>query len=420
MKDNFWPHPKQVKVLVESKRFCIMCSGVRSGKTAVGARLFRDRIARDRKEKYPDQSRQLRYWLVAPTFQLGRVQLREFVDALGGWKSPLIIDYSKTDKEFTLIGNIIVQCKTADNPLNLVAEGLYGVWIDEVARVDQEAWTGGLRMRLTDHEGWAIFTTTPLGRNWVYYDLVQKATVYTNSAGTYIPPNPDYSYHTWHTVDNPYVSSIEVAKAKAELPESYYRREYEASFDSFFGQVYPEFDRSIHITNSKPSNVVETRYGIDWGYRHSGCILVAQRDDKDVWWIVEEVCKEGVLKTGEGESWLKIAKSLYIKYGKQGKFFADSADQEAIEQFRRAGLPIYNADKNVLAGIEHIAKLLHVNPVSGTHLKVCNNCTKLIEQFGTYTWKDNTHKEEVNKENDDAIDALRYILYRKPTQAHLY
>lgn len=45
-------------------------------------------------------------------------------------------------------------------------------------------------------------------------------------------------------------------------------------------------------------------------------------------------------------------------------------------------------------------------------LLVSSNCTKLIRELETHYYKEGGKKDgEVNKENDDLLDALRYVIF---------
>ena len=403
---DYKPHPKQAAFHRESKRFASLVAGVRGGKTYAGAREFILRVYEDRARKNGD----LHYWCCAPTYAIGKIQQRDLFLALGGQGSPFVLKYKPSLKELYLNGgsrgDILVEFKTTERPETLVAAGIDGLWLDEVARMKEEAWLGGLRQRITDRAGWAIFSTTPLGRNWYYSQVIEKA----------LNGDPDYSYHSWFTSDNTAVPGLaeEVEKARKDLPEIYFRREYEASFDAFIGQIYTNFKYHIHITDKRPdkAKIVETRYGVDWGVKNPGVILVLQKDSDGIWWLQEEVYQSGVLSTGDMPiTWVKIAKKLRDKWG-DGRFICDH-DAEKVAHFRRAGLKTQLADKDVVSGIETVAKILEPDENGIPGIYINSSCKETIREFAGYRWKDSNSKEEPEKENDHAMDAMRYALHSK-------
>jgi phage terminase large subunit len=78
--------------------------------------------------------------------------------------------------------------------------------------------------------------------------------------------------------------------------------------------------------------------------------------------------------------------------------YADSARPDAIEEIRRAGYRIMNADKSVIAGI---------NKVKSNPLVITNNSLNLKREIKQYKWMDNKQDQPV-KFMDDALDAARY------------
>lgn len=95
-------------------------------------------------------------------------------------------------------------------------------------------------------------------------------------------------------------------------------------------------------------------------------------------------------------------------------YFADPADQGALEEMRLAGLAVANnIDKSINPGIQVIKKLLRVPGEPEPKLFVADECTPLIQEFQMYHFKLDTAGEvtEIPEEkNDHWLDALRYAL----------
>ena len=43
-------------------------------------------------------------------------------------------------------------------------------------------------------------------------------------------------------------------------------------------------------------------------------------------------------------------------------------------------------------------------------IRICNTCTDAIREFGLYRWNDSMHKDMPIKENDHAMDDIRYFV----------
>ena len=64
------------------------------------------------------------------------------------------------------------------------------------------------------------------------------------------------------------------------------------------------------------------------------------------------------------------------------------------------------ANNNVLDGIRTVGSLL-----SGDRLLICRSCKDIIREFGAYMWDTKAGEDAVIKENDHAMDDMRYFCY---------
>lgn len=407
---DYRPHAGQRRLHAGATRFVSVCAGVRSGKTHGVAREFLRRIYADRFWK----SGSLHYWAVAPTHDLTGVQQREILEVLGASKGGLVTALRKSERQLELKSDILIEFKSAHRPERLVGVGLDGLWIDEAARIDNEAWKGQLRMRLSDRLGWGLFSTTPLSRNWFYNEIWQRGEA-ENSLY-----DPHYSNVHFTTAQNTALPHLkkEVAQARRELPARYFAREYMASFEAFVGQVYEEFDRKIHLATPEqlPKSFDEVRVGVDWGFRNPGAMIVVGLDGDGTWWAVEEFYKQRlpVDSPTAGVSWVSVAKKMAEQW-RPAAFLCDPSRPEHIRAFCAAGLPAKAADNHVAAGIQRVATLLHVEAGSSPRLRFLQSLTQLLSEIVNYRWReDDPAAEEPVKENDHALDALRYALSAKP------
>ena len=91
--------------------------------------------------------------------------------------------------------------------------------------------------------------------------------------------------------------------------------------------------------------------------------------------------------------------------------FLDPSAASFHVELKRNKMPVRQADNDVLPGIRFVSTLL-----SQGNLVICNQCTNLIKSIESYTWSENAAKrgkDEPNKVNDHACDALRYVVYSK-------
>lgn len=421
-------HPAQRRVIDSIRRFVCAVAGARGGKTYVGARTFCRRVKRDldrylaagkrwRPAKTGTPEPALRYWVVAPTFDLcviAQQELSQLFEAYG-WRPRWT---GKQGRIFTRcwLGNrgVLIEFKSADRPHALVSVPLDGLWIDEAARLKPEAWLGNLRQRLSDRMGWALFTTTPLGPNWLFSEVFQRGAA--NDSRWHDPTKQDEDYESvhWTTADNPHPGvQADLAVLKRTLPKRYYDREALASFDAYRGQVYdigPE-----HIAEWTGGRFDRVFGGVDFGHGAPGAIeIIGVRNGRGGarYHIADERYAE---RLGTSE-WTQAAWGL-VTANNAKDLYADPAGAQQIRDWSDAGLPMrtHRRINDVKAGIRVIATLLKSRTPDGApRLTISPKCRDLIREIKAYRYREDSAGnalDEVVKENDHACDASRYGIF---------
>ena len=266
--------------------------------------------------------------------------------------------------------------------------------IDEVAMM-RNFWTNWqevIRPTLTDTRGEVMFISTPKGFNHFYelFNLELK--------------DRDYRSFKFTSYDNPYLPKDEIDKAKEELTEDRFGQEYMADFRKTEGLVYKEFDRTKHLFDDlEIPRVKDTFAGIDFGFTNPAAIITIKRDSDDNYWVMPEW-----YKTGQTDAQIaEYASGLSLNY-----CYPDPESPSGIKELKNHGLNIREVVKNkdsIKNGINRIRELLKANK-----LKIYKGNENLIWEFETYSYpeKKDMRNEEENpiKENDHALDALRYAL----------
>ena len=119
--------------------------------------------------------------------------------------------------------------------------------------------------------------------------------------------------------------------------------------------------------------------------------------------ILEEFYKRGVLQAAvveQDKAWNEIYQPYTIA--------VDAAAAGLIADLQDAGLPAEGAKGRVLDGITQVQKRLRVMGDGKPRLTVDPGCIETINEFESYAWK--PEKDEPQKENDHAMDALRYFV----------
>jgi PBSX family phage terminase large subunit len=268
--------------------------------------------------------------------------------------------------------------------------------IDEIASMRSFwlQWEEVLRPTLTDRKGDALFISTPKGFNH-FYDLYNKQAT-----------DRDYISFHFTSFDNPHLPVEELNKAKEELPEDRFAQEYLADFRKQQGLVYKEFSRERHLFNPDEVkiNSQEKIGGIDFGYTNPCAIIHIVRDYDSNYWVVDEY-----YQTQKTDA--QIAE--YAGTCGFNKVYPDPESPSAIAELRKKGIPVRDVVKNkdsIKNGIDKVRELF----ITGK-LKISQKCVNLIWELETYSYPDKkelrNEEEAPIKENDHALDALRYALY---------
>jgi len=117
-------------------------------------------------------------------------------------------------------GPVRVWFLSADNPDNIRGYGFQGIVVDEAAMISKDVWQYVLRPTISQTLGWAVFVSTPKGRNW-FYDLHTRGMD---------PFEEDYGSFVFPSNASPYFPESEWADAQRTLPADVFRQEYLAEF----------------------------------------------------------------------------------------------------------------------------------------------------------------------------------------------
>ena len=199
-------------------------------------------------------------------------------------------------------------------------------------------------------------------------------------------------------LDERYKNSIKAATPSGK----FYDRDILGLWTIAEGAIYADFDKDKHIVKQAPDNIVHYYAGVDWGYDHHGSIVILGETADGATYIVDGIAKQ----YEEIDYWVEQAHIFKAKYG-DIDFYADSARPEHVMRFDREGFKVHNARKEVIAGIEEVAKLWKNDRL----FYVQGSIPRFEDEIYQYKWKPNSQKDEPLKEWDDVLDGVRYAIY---------
>lgn len=374
-------HQTQKTVALDRHRFRVLCCGRRWGKTTLAIDQIKGRAA------IPNS----RIAYIAPTFQQARdIAWEQLKRDCSGAADTI----NESRLEIKLVNGSLIILRGWEAIETLRGQKFDLVVIDEVAMMRNFflQWQEVIRPTLTDTKGEGLFISTPKGFNH-FYELF-------NLEGK----DEDFKSFHYTTYDNPHIPPDEIDKAKKELPEDRFAQEYMADFRKTEGLVYKEFDRQRHTYTRLPElQFVKTFGGHDFGYTNPCASISIKKDRRGLYWVTDEWYRTGLTDAQQAD---------YVAALKWDECYPDPESPSGIQELRRRGVNVREVIKNkdsIKNGISVIRELLNTN-----RLHIHASCQNLIWEFETYTYPEPkpgiNEPENPLKENDHALDALRYAL----------
>jgi len=262
-KIEYKPHPKQELIHQSEARFRALCTGRRFGKSVLASREAIYNILIDGK----------RGWIVAPNYELTKKVFREVIIILNKVFPALIERQSEANTYIKLRNGSELVGKSADNPVSLLGEGLDFLIVDEAASIKREVWEEYLRPTLADRKGWALFISTPKGKNWFYEE-------YVRGKDRKVKHQDGWNYLT---SDNPYIPREEIAHAEKYLPERVFLQEFQGKFIEDIGGVFRGVRECVGGRLEEPDPNRSYVMGVDLAkYQDYTVVIVMDKVNKQV------------------------------------------------------------------------------------------------------------------------------------------
>ncbi len=282
--------------------------------------------------------------------------------------------------------------RSADNPTALLGADLAWCVGDEVGLWKKQAYDfliGRLRQPGYPHQ--AAFTFTPKGLNWCHEVLgVPRAGLRVIRATTLLNPFLDTGY---------YDRLIREYGKDTQL----WRQEVLGEYVAWEGLIYPQFSVDTHIIEP-PADIVTAVGGVDWGWTNPGVMLVLGVAADGTFHVLHETYE----REQPIEWWAAEAQRLTARYG-VSEWHCDPSEPGNIRALKVAGVEAVAANNAVVPGIAAASAR-----IASRELLLAPQCVETVRELQTYCWKtrpDGTQrKDEPEKHNDHAMDALRYAV----------
>ena len=372
------------------KRINLLEGSVSSGKTWISLVLWALWVG--------TSPRDGNYLMVAKTLTSLRRNCLDLLEDMVGTDN---FTYSLSKKEGTLFGRRVYLEGVNDARAESKIRGmtLTGAYCDEVTLFTEDFFSM-LLTRLRQPCAKMIGTTNPDSPyHWLkteYIDRAEKGEI-------------DMLVMKFLIDDNSFLPAEYIESVKKEHIGVFYDRFISGLWVVANGLVYPNFDEKRHVIHYVPPEEDNGLYyiSIDYGtmnpcsmglwrveggtavriseYYHDGRRMRRQMTDEEYYSKLELLAGDRVIQ------FIVIdpsAASFIACIKKHGKF------------------SVKKAANDVLDGIRVTAALL-----SSGRVLFDESCKDTIKEFRTYSWDEKSHEDKVIKENDHAMDDIRYFCY---------
>ena len=276
---------------------------------------------------------------------------------------------------------------------------LSGVLFDEVTLMPKSFVDQAVARTLSEPEARYWFNCNPeSAEHWFYKEWICNT-------------RQKKALHLHFTMqDNPILSPEQIADAERLYTGVFYNRYIKGLWCVAEGLIYPMFDKAVHVTHHPELQPGGDYYiSCDYGTLNptSAGLWYLQLDGHAI--RLREYYYDGrktkTPRTDE-EHYAALEQLAGDVADKVRAVIVDPSAASFIECIRRHGLfRVWQADNSVLNGIRDTSSLLQMQ-----YLHICDNCTDIIREFSLYRWDESATEDRPIKENDHAMDDMRYFV----------
>ncbi len=271
---------------------------------------------------------------------------------------------------------------------------LSGVLLDEVALMPRSFVEQALaRCSVAGSTFW--FNCNPEHpSHWFYNEWIKKCK----------EKNAYYIHFTMH--DNPSLSKKMIKRYEKMYSGAFYKRFVKGEWVAVCGAVYPFMDTDSAFYDVPQGEFDDFAVSCDYGTVNPASFGLWGKQD-EVWYRIDEYYfdskKEGYQRTDE-----EHYKALVDLVGdrKVSCVTVDPSAASFIEVIKRHHrFCVVPAKNNVIDGIRCVSSALKQG-----RIRICRTCKASIREFALYRWSDNAQNDTVIKQNDHAMDDIRYFV----------
>lgn len=333
------------------------------------------------------------------------------------------VSYNAGAPTAKIFGRVVHVLGASDVRSEMVLRGLTVslAYVDELTLISEPFWTQ-LLGRLSPPGARIFATTNPDGpQHWAHKLIIKRVHELGYKRFHFLLQDND-----WLRRNNPQY----IAQLDREYTGLWRRRFLDGEWVQAEGAVYAEWDEDRHLVKPDQIPKLDRILGValDYGTTHPtrAYALAIGPDHRKVppgattttttkrtpraLYVVAEFAPDIDLSPGrQSTEFRKWLQQVATQYGEPEWVFVDPAAKHFRSQLHEDGLATFPAHNAKDGGIQTLNALLAVGGIL-----VSEDCKELIDHIPGYIWDPKAQKRGVDepiKENDDEVDAWRYVVY---------
>lgn len=270
---------------------------------------------------------------------------------------------------------------------------LSGVLFDEVALVPKSFVDQAVARTLSEPEARYWFNCNPeSAEHWFYKEWICNT-------------RQKKALHLHFTMqDNPILSPEQIADAERLYTGVFYNRYIKGLWCVAEGLIYPMFDKAVHV-KSLPHPQGEWYVSVDYGTLNAFSAGLWCYDGTTAY-RVAEYYYSGREQKRQRTNTQYLQSIQQLTAGKSiSAVIVDPSAASFIAELRQAGFLVRKGKNDVVEGIRRTAAALEQGK-----LLFSPDCKNSFREFALYRWDESSSQDRPIKENDHAMDDIRYFV----------
>ncbi len=272
---------------------------------------------------------------------------------------------------------------------------LAGAYIDELSEIPESFYKMCLS-RLSVEGAILLATTNPDSpNNYVFTDIVENDEI-------------DRRCTKFLLDDNTFLPQSYIENIKREYTGVFFKRYILGEWVIAEGLVYPHYDNTVP---TEPRNYTKYIVSMDYGTMNPTAMILWGQQGL-TWYAVKEYYYSGretnnpLTDEQYYEALERLCAEVPNREGEKVALIVDPSAASFITLVNsRKRFKVRKADNDVLDGIRRTSSAL-----ASRKILFNDCCENTIDEFGLYSWDDKAADDAVIKDNDHAMDAVRYFV----------